>query len=84
MSIGLPVTTALQVVQHVVRADVREDLADPGEEEDVELDSSSMPVADRRRDVQLRVEHALEHLAEVGLVLVGLDWPGRDPRRPAP
>ena len=29
--------------------------------------------ADRRRDVELRVEHALEHLAEVVLVLVGLD-----------
>ena len=34
---------------------------------------SAILVADRRRDVQLRVEHALEHLAEVVLVLVGLD-----------
>ena len=34
---------------------------------------SSMLGADRRRDVELRVEHALEHLAEVVLVLVGLD-----------
>ena len=71
MSIGLPVDHRLQVVQHVVRADVRENLADPGEEEDVEVRLRE-PVADRRGDVQLRVEHPLEHLAEVGLVLIRL------------
>ena len=43
---------------------------------------SREPVADRRRDVQLRVEHPLEHLAEVGLVLLGLD--GEDPFPDAP
>ena len=62
---------ALQVVQHVVRPDVREYLADAGEEEDVEVAVVDLG-ADRRRDVELRVEHALEELAEVVLVLVGL------------
>ena len=40
------------------------------------------PVTDRRGDVQLRVEHALEHLAEVGLVLIGLDSQDPIPHTP--
>src|ERR1022692_3629521 len=60
---------ALQIIEHVVRADVREDLADTGEEEDVEVALGELG-ADRGRDVELRVEHPLEQLAEVVLLLL--------------
>src|SRR5690606_9194644 len=73
---GLAGHDALKVVEHVVGPDVREDLADTGEEEDVELAVLDLG-ADRRRDVELRVQHPLEHLAKVVLVLVwfGLEDP---------
>src|SRR4051794_11345143 len=68
---GLAGDDALEVVEHVVRPDVREDLTDAGEEENVEAAIFNLGV-DRRRDVELRIEHALEQLPKVVLVLVRL------------
>jgi hypothetical protein len=62
---------ALEVVQHVVRPDLREYLADAGEEDDVKNRLVDLG-ADRRSDMKLRIEHALEELAEVLLILLKL------------
>src|SRR3954451_19800444 len=68
---GLAGHDALEVVEHVVRPDVREDLTDAGEEEDVEAAVFDLG-ADRRRDVELWIEHALEQFTEVVFLLLGL------------
>src|SRR4051812_10606778 len=68
---GLAGHDALEIVENVVRPDVRKDLPDAGEEENVEsaiLDLSP----DRRSNVKFRIEHALKQLAEVVFVLVRL------------
>ena len=40
--------------------------------------------ADRGRDVELRVEHPLEHFAEVVLVLLRFEWQASGPIRRVP
>ena len=54
-----------------MRPDLREYLADAGEEDDVKNRLVDLG-ADRRSDMKLRIEHALEELAEVLLILLKL------------
>lgn len=55
-----------------MRPDVWENLTDSGEKEDVEVAVLDVRT-DRWRDVQLRIQHSLQQLAEVVLVCVRLD-----------
>ena len=76
MSIGLPVTTDCRLFSTLCERMYGKTSPIPVRKK---MSKSLLrePVADRRGDVQLRVEHPLEHLAEVGLVLLRLD--GQDP-----
>src|SRR3546814_3727450 len=56
---------ALQVVEHVVGPDVGEDLADAGKEDDVE--GAVLHLGPQcRGEVELRVEHGLQHFPKIG------------------